>query len=491
MLKETPRSLRQYFWLVSALSIVLGAAALVPSQASVLDVSLGGAGIAFGLVYGWIAYDFDALLAQRPGCIKIVLSANLALRVVGSALLFFVGAGSGTVFPLVVSVLVYLYLVRSVDRLSKETRLSGTPPIIGQDRKTWVGVVQILSVLAAVAIVVAAIGSYMFSVRPRIIAEQAMARAIAEATAKAQDAQKRSQVEVNLLKVAALAEAYFEAENQPEQVSVSELNAWMPNVLRLDAAAGENYDNLVVGRDWRTLSITIAGGMTVSIKNRRPANSAAVAGLPKPEAASAMGARQILDRVEQIYRGCQSYQDSGLVETVFFEATGQRTRRLSFKTALVRSHTFRFEFREGSDSYVVWSNGVDVRSWWSIQPGVKDEESLARALGGATGVSAGSAHTIPALLFPDDVQGRRVTRMENVRQIADAELGTVTCHRFQGQFGEDPVTVWTDAATFLIRRIDEGTKFDSFRTETTTTYDAQVNGSVPQQALAFDRTPHS
>ena len=48
-----------------------------------------------------------------------------------------------------------------------------------------------------------------------------------------------------------------------------------------------------------------------------------------------------------------------------------------------------------------------------VKPGVRDHESLDFALIGATGVSVGSAHTIPRLLMPDTVNGRKLIQSQS------------------------------------------------------------------------------
>jgi RNA polymerase sigma factor (sigma-70 family) len=212
------------------------------------------------------------------------------------------------------------------------------------------------------------------------------------------------------------------------------------------------------------------------------------AGESKPEA---LTARQILDRVAHVYASCKSYQDSGVVSTVFVEAGGKRrTVAKPFTTAFIRPERFRFEYQEkalgGQDQrYIVWRKGNEVQTWWDVRPGVEKPASLGLALGGATGVSGGSAHTIPALLLPDQVLGR-LTDMTEAQRGAYARLDKSECFRIEGKVGGQPTTLWIDRATFLVRRIDTQRKFANFRTETTTTYEPAVDGEVEAKKLEFD-----
>jgi outer membrane lipoprotein-sorting protein len=213
-----------------------------------------------------------------------------------------------------------------------------------------------------------------------------------------------------------------------------------------------------------------------------------IADEPKPQA---LKAQDVLDRMAKVYAGCKSYHDSGVVKTVFVQADGNRTVEKPFTTAFVRPDRFRFEYKENDGGgperrYIVWRRGKEVQTWWDGKPGVEKPESLNLALAGATGVSGESAHTVPALLLPKEVEGRRLTDMTEAKRIADAKLDKVDCSRIEGKFAGRPTTLWIDQKSFLVRRIDAQMKFHDFRTETTTTYDPAIDEEIPDQKLEFD-----
>ena len=108
------------------------------------------------------------------------------------------------------------------------------------------------------------------------------------------------------------------------------------------------------------------------------------------------------------------------------------------------------------------------------------------ALAGPTGVSGGSAHTIPVMLLPDEVSGRRLTGIPELKRIDDVIFDKVDCFRIQRQSVGSPMTIWVDKNTFLSRRIDTKRKFDDFRTERTTTYQPVINGEISDKMLKFD-----
>jgi hypothetical protein len=197
-------------------------------------------------------------------------------------------------------------------------------------------------------------------------------------------------------------------------------------------------------------------------------------------------ARDVLDLVAKTYAGCKSYRDSGVVRTVFVRGKGRRTVEKPFRTAFVRPDRFRFQYELDGDVYIVWRGGDEVLSWWYVEPGVEKVSSLGLALAGATGVSGGSAHTVPALLLPSDVSGRRVTELAEAMRIDDARIDEVDCFRIAGTSSGSPHILWIDQKTYLVRRIEEGHRFDKFRTEETTNYDPALDGEVPDESLRFD-----
>jgi outer membrane lipoprotein-sorting protein len=203
-------------------------------------------------------------------------------------------------------------------------------------------------------------------------------------------------------------------------------------------------------------------------------------------AAGALTAQQILERMAAAYASCTSYRDSGVVKTTFVESSRRRTVEKLFRTAFVRPDRFRFEYRENQDRYIVCREGDTVQTWWDIKPGVEKPATLGLALAGATGVSGGSAHTVPALLLPVEVTGRRLTDMTQAVRIDDGKLGDAGCLRVEGKLMKQSITLWIDMDSFLLRRVDAKIDFANFRTEETTTYDPEINGDVPEAMLKFD-----
>jgi outer membrane lipoprotein-sorting protein len=215
---------------------------------------------------------------------------------------------------------------------------------------------------------------------------------------------------------------------------------------------------------------------------------AAAAGEAPPS--SALPGPELISRMAQVYRSCASYRDTGTVSIVYFEKFGKRTEERPFKTAFVRPDKFRFEYTEttfvgGKRQYIVWQGGRVVKTWWDVKPGVGTPSSLDMALAGATGVSGGSAHTVPRLLLSEAVSGRSLGEMKDVKRLGDTPCGEGTCARLSGVYAGSRRTVWVDLKSLLLRRLEVETVFPDFRTEETTTYEPVVDGEVPAQLLAF------
>jgi RNA polymerase sigma factor (sigma-70 family) len=210
---------------------------------------------------------------------------------------------------------------------------------------------------------------------------------------------------------------------------------------------------------------------------------------PKEAKPDDLSAKQIVERMVKAYADCKTYQDSGIVKTLFVEKSGNRTVEKHFTTAFVRSDRFRFEYKEDLGRrqmrYIIWTNAKEVKTWWDIKPGIDKPKSLELALGAAVGVSSYSSINISELLMPDLMGSHRLV-LKEPKRAEDGKLDKVECFRVEGKFGGEPITVWIDKKSNLVRRIDEQAKFDNFRTEQTTTYNPVIGEEITDKMLEFD-----
>jgi len=212
-------------------------------------------------------------------------------------------------------------------------------------------------------------------------------------------------------------------------------------------------------------------------------------------------AREIIATMAKAYAECSSYRDSGTVTTKFIvtskaarDAMGaERTDHLAFKTVFVRNGSFRFEYADlegwaANKPLIVSSDGKAVRTWWHVEPGVETASSLSMAIAGATGVSRGSAHTVPRLLLPE-IRGWSLTETVEPRCAGEDFIDGRTCLKIVAKHpAGDPRTIWIDKESHLIRQLsqshDHGDK--GFRTEQTTSYAPEVNVTIDPVELEFN-----
>jgi outer membrane lipoprotein-sorting protein len=212
---------------------------------------------------------------------------------------------------------------------------------------------------------------------------------------------------------------------------------------------------------------------------------------------SAPSVQQIFEQMIAAYASCQSYMDTGRVHTVFLEKRGRRTVVKPFSTAFVRPDAFRFEFqdRRGEEEwehYIVWQQGAAVKSFWTVTQQQREHEQLSSALGTAAGVSSLSSTTIPALLMPDSVRGGRFKSLTGLKLLGEEQVEQRAAYKLEGQDARGtPLTLWLDKERLLVlktfqkNRIEPRDGRESFETETTTFYDAQINEKVPAARLEF------
>jgi len=216
---------------------------------------------------------------------------------------------------------------------------------------------------------------------------------------------------------------------------------------------------------------------------------------PVPNAKSELSAGEILARMAVVYAECDSYQDEGVVWNEFSGFIGHESSR-PFATTFVRGGGFRFEYRtEGrrslvrlfdeDDRTVIWGTERRARSWSSAHGG--DEASLGHQLGGEAGVSGGASAMIPRLLSPGILQGRRITELAEPTLVAIEALDGRNCFRVEAGRSSFRETMWIDAETFLLRRMQDTTELSGGTTcVSTTAYSPRVNVEIDPAVFAFE-----
>ena len=202
-------------------------------------------------------------------------------------------------------------------------------------------------------------------------------------------------------------------------------------------------------------------------------------------------ANEIIKRMEKVYANSKSYSDSGVVKAVFISNDGKFTVEKPFTTAFIRPDHFRFEFKEKKQGnpaqrFIIYRKGKELQTYWNVKNDLK-LESLDTAVASATGVSGGSAITVPAMLLPNKITWRRAIRFRKPERIDDDLFDKVDCYRIHDLiFNVIPTTIWIDKKTFLVRKIYREQKFNDFHTQETTIYKPILNGNVADNLLEFN-----
>lgn len=202
--------------------------------------------------------------------------------------------------------------------------------------------------------------------------------------------------------------------------------------------------------------------------------------------------QEILDKMVSVYASCSSYADQGQVKTTFYEASGPRTTNRPFSTAFVRPSRFRFEFedRRSDDRgshYTVWRDDSAIKSRWTIKPETRTFETLSQALAGATGVSGGSAITVPSMLMGDLRDTHRIQTLTQLNLRGEEKLGDRMAYRIEGRdWRISLLTIWIDKESFLLLKIHEKKQLKHVASESTTTYQPRININISPDKLAFN-----
>ncbi|MBI1765556.1 MAG: hypothetical protein HYR56_29420 [Acidobacteria bacterium] len=216
---------------------------------------------------------------------------------------------------------------------------------------------------------------------------------------------------------------------------------------------------------------------------------------------AALTGPQIFEQVKANYAQCQSYMDTGRVETVFITERGRRTVLKPFTTAFVRPEAFRFEFQERRgeaewDRYIVWQQGAAIKSLWTMNQQEREFTDLGQALAGPSGVSGGSAVLVPGLLLPNAGRGGSLKALTNVTLVGEETVDKRAAYKLEAQdMRGGALTLWIDKTQLVILKLYRKQKIDPaklpggkgapFETQTTTTFSPQINEPVPHERLEF------
>lgn len=226
---------------------------------------------------------------------------------------------------------------------------------------------------------------------------------------------------------------------------------------------------------------------------------------PEPSISDSPSSSEIQSKAADVYQHLDSYQDEGVSERSISGRDVSDLRELHFTTAFTRSGNFRFEFWEPDKyrseiRYVVWKKGSDVKSWWTVNPKMESGQDIGLAISGATGVSGGTAYTIPSVLMKESAwkEGTWTSLPSSYRVKDGVDRGTY-CFRIQfltstkgdtyknikSPATKGMKTYWISKDKFLLMKIDSETNFGTFLSKASIHYSPKINAPIPDAAFEF------
>ena len=199
---------------------------------------------------------------------------------------------------------------------------------------------------------------------------------------------------------------------------------------------------------------------------------------------------QLARKMAEQYSSISSYQDYGVVETI--EKSGRRRTNLSFKTYFTRPRLLRFQWVDHTalsapGRSIVWYDGRQAYGYHAYEPDkVEKEESLSMAVAGATGISLGSAHTVPALLTTE-IGGFTLRDLEKLTLSGQERFEGEDCYILKGNHPNgDTYELWVSKSDYLLRKLREPST-DGF--DETTYRDVKINEPLPAETFQIKPTP--
>lgn len=207
-------------------------------------------------------------------------------------------------------------------------------------------------------------------------------------------------------------------------------------------------------------------------------------------------ARAIVAAMFATYANCRTYSDTG---TSVWEST-----KLTFLTRFKRPDRIYFEFtaEHGNvrpDRFVLWAqgtrkkiwfDGVDgpgywddtvlTNSWYGDSGELRKDGSLGMAVAGFTGISSGTAATVPTLLFPKEISMLCLGDMKDLKVEGTAMDRGVECVVVVSI--EHYTRAWVDKESHLLRRIAESYEGEP---EQIVEYLPQTDGAINDELMVF------
>ncbi len=189
---------------------------------------------------------------------------------------------------------------------------------------------------------------------------------------------------------------------------------------------------------------------------RNTALAASVLMLGMPSYAAEPTADEVLKKVAEKYKTIETYKAEGTVFT-HADADGRKmVLKTSFTMLLKKPNLYLISWSQTGlipQSGAVWSDGTQPYLYIGVTNTYAKMDSDEMALAGATGISGGTAHTVPSLFLPVFTQPAELSRLKDP-QIEKSELVEGDdCYVIGGASPfSAKETFWISKANHLIRK---------------------------------------
>ena len=203
-----------------------------------------------------------------------------------------------------------------------------------------------------------------------------------------------------------------------------------------------------------------------------------------------MTAAELLRASADRYAGCRTYRDRGRLTRRYTSAGGtDRMSVTTFTVAVVRPDRLRLErVRAGPDPrrFLTHSTGGRHQSWAASSGGsaVGDLRTHLLVLPGA-GVTGELLRGVLTQAWDPPARDLPFDRLAEPTVVPDADLDGMSGRR-PDRPGAGPFTVWLDAATLLVRRLEYRLDFGPVVVDLSADFDPTLDGPVPDADLRFD-----
>lgn len=214
-------------------------------------------------------------------------------------------------------------------------------------------------------------------------------------------------------------------------------------------------------------------------------------------------AKKILETSIKIYAQADTYQDLGTVTTTIETKDGKSKNQLIFRTGYNRkTGQFRFSYLEEKRTrfmildekcFVIWSNGKEVKSWWTLGERLTEYQRLTEPLANATGVSGTASRKIPGLLLEEPINaGWDIRQLQSPELFAIENVKEIPCYHLKANLKwmqqDNLIDIWIDIKTFLIKKLVHNPYESKIGMKVTTIleYEPQINVPIPSKYLEFN-----